>query len=111
MAADARRTLSAAQLDRAYQDIWLARGTDISAAEAQAWTRSGQPRRAVVALDAGRALTLSEALDTRSAAGRLLAGNHRELADRYERAVDQFRRAATARESARSQGRPPAAGS
>lgn len=95
MAADARRTLSAAQLDRAYQDIWLAHGTDISAAEAQAWIRSGQQRRAAAALETGRALALSEALDTRGAPGRLLAGNHRELADRYEQAVGLLRQLAT----------------
>ena len=111
MAADARRTLSAAQLDRAYQDTWLAHGTDIGAAEAQAWIRSGQPRQAAVALDAGRALALSEALDMRGAPGRLVAGNHRELAGRYERAVDRLRRAATAREPARSPRRPPPADS
>ena len=74
MAADARRTLSAAQLDRVYQDTWLARGTDIGAAEAQAWIRSGQPRQAAVALDAGRALALSEALDTRGAPAGLSRG-------------------------------------
>jgi tetratricopeptide (TPR) repeat protein len=95
MAADARRTLFAAQVDRAYQDIWLARGTDISAAQAQAWIRSGQQRRAAAALETGRALALSEALDTRGAPSRLLAGNHRELADRYEQAVGLLRRVAT----------------
>ena len=57
----------------------------------------GQPRLAAVALDAGRALALSEALDMRGAPGRLRAGNHGELADRYERAIGLLRQAATAR--------------
>jgi tetratricopeptide (TPR) repeat protein len=96
-AAEARRTLFGAQLDRTYRDTWLARGDDITAAEASAWARSGQPRRAAAALDAGRALALSEALDARTVAGRLRARSHHELAARYEQAMRALARIATTR--------------
>ena len=95
-AAEARRTLFGAQLDRAYRDTWLARGEDITAAEASAWVRSGQPRRAAAALDAGRALALSEALDARTVAGRLRGRSHHGLAARYEQAMRSLARIATA---------------
>lgn len=97
VAAEARRTLFSAQLDRAHRDTWLARGEDITAAEASAWVRSGQPGRAVAALDAGRALALSEALDARTVAGRLRARSHDGLAARYEQAMRSLALIATAR--------------
>jgi hypothetical protein len=86
-AAGARRALSGAQVDRAARDTWLGRGEDIAVAEAFAWVRCGQPRQAATALDGGRALELSEALDVRTLAGRLRARNHGDLADRYEKAA------------------------
>jgi hypothetical protein len=93
-AAAARRTLSGAQLSRAYRDTWLAHSQDIPAAEASAWAHCGQPRQAATALDAGRALALSEALDARSVTSSLRALGRHELAARYEAAALQLERAA-----------------
>ena len=95
-AAEARRTLFGTQLSHAHRNTWLARSEDIAAAEAFAWVRSGELRRAATAVDNGRALALSDALDARTVAGRLRAGKHDELAARYERAVDRLARVATA---------------
>jgi hypothetical protein len=95
-AAEARRTLFGTQLSRANRDTWLARSEDIAAAEAFAWARSDQPRRAATALDNGRALALADALDARTVAARLRAGGHDDLAVRYEQAAGRIARLATA---------------
>lgn len=91
-AAEARRALFGTQLDRAHQDTWLAREEVITVAEAFAWVHCREPRRAATALDGGRALRLSEVLDTRTLADRLRAGSHQELADRYEQAIERLAR-------------------
>lgn len=93
-AAEGRRTLFGTQLSQANGSTWLARGEDIAAAEAFAWACSGEPRRAATALDSGRALALSDALDARTVAGRLRAGKHDDLAARYEQALDRLARVA-----------------
>jgi hypothetical protein len=95
-AAQARRMLFGTQLSRAHRNTWLARSEGLSAAEALAWARCGQLRRAAVSLDSGRALALSGEVDARSAASRLRAGRHDELAARYEQAVDRLGRLASA---------------
>lgn len=86
-AAEVRRTLFGTQLSHVHRNTWLARSEDIAAAEAFAWVRSGHPRRAATALDNGRALSLSDALDARTVADRLRAGSRHELAARYEQAM------------------------
>lgn len=95
-AAEARHTLFGVQLSHAHRNIWLARSEDIAAAEAFAWVRSGEPRSAVTALDNGRALALSDALDAHTVADRLRTERHDELARRYEQALDRVARLATA---------------
>jgi len=96
-AAEARRVLFGTHLSYAHRNTWLARSEDITAAEAFAWVRSGQSQRAAIAVDNGRALALSEALDARTVVGRLRARDHSELADRYERAMDLLATFAAAR--------------
>ena len=95
-AAEARRTLFGTQLSHAHRNTWLARSDDLAAAEAFARVRSCQPRRAATALDNGRALALSDALDARTVVVRLRASSHDDLAARYEQAVDRLARLATA---------------
>lgn len=96
-AAGARRMLFGTQLGRAHRNTWLAHGQDITAAEASAWAHCGQPRQAATAMDAGRALALSEALEAGAITMRLRALGRHELADRYERTALQFARVVAAR--------------
>ncbi|MFD1545080.1 hypothetical protein [Nonomuraea guangzhouensis] len=96
-AVEARRALFGVQRERAHQTSWLRWGEDVNAAEAVARIRCGMPGKAVAALDGGRALGLSEALETRTLPDRLRAQGHDELAARYERAVARLARALTAR--------------
>jgi len=103
-AAEARRALFGAQLSRAYRETWLMREEDIAVAEAFAWVHCRKPRRAATALDGGRALGLAEALDARVLADRLRAGNHWELANRYEQATEQLAWATAARRVGRAAG-------
>jgi tetratricopeptide (TPR) repeat protein len=96
-AAGARRALFGAQPSRTYRNTWLAHGQDITAAEASAWAHCGQPQQAAAALDAGRALALSEVLDASTITIRLRALDRHELADRYEMAALRLSRVVAAR--------------
>ncbi|GAA2216429.1 hypothetical protein GCM10009850_118980 [Nonomuraea monospora] len=95
-AATARRALFGVQRDNTHKAAWLRWGEDVNAAEAFARVRCGTPGQAVAALDAGRALMLSEALETRALPGRLRAQGRHDLAARYERALARAHREAVA---------------
>ena len=79
------------QRSRLHGDAWLKRGEDLNAAEAYARFRTGKLREAVTALDRGRALRLSAALDGRVVAARLRIDQQDGLADRYERTIKRLR--------------------
>lgn len=106
-AAGARRMLFGTQTSRTYRNTWLAHGGDITAAEASAWTHCGQLQRAASALDAGRALALSEALDASTITSRLRTAGHHELAARYAEATLKLTRSIAARSVASSSPQPP----
>jgi hypothetical protein len=96
-AAATRRSLFGRQLEPAHRNSWLVRGEDLSVAGAFARVRCAEPNFAATALEAGRALGLAEVLDARTLADRLLGSSHRDLADRYEQAMNRVARAATTR--------------
>jgi tetratricopeptide (TPR) repeat protein len=79
-----------AHQSHAHRSRWLDLRTEITVGEAYARLRSGEPGRAVAALDGGRALTMSEQLEARTTAARLRAAGHRDLADRYEQASRRY---------------------
>jgi tetratricopeptide (TPR) repeat protein len=79
-----------AHQSRSHRGRWLDRRSEITVGEAYARLRSGEPGRAVAALDSGRALTMSEQLESRTTAARLRATGHRDLADRYEQASRRY---------------------
>lgn len=92
-AAKARQALAGAQLDPAHRDSWLARADMLGAVEVYARVRSGNDLpNAVVALESGRALGLSEALDARTIVDRLCAAGRHELADKYRSAAERVAR-------------------
>jgi CHAT domain-containing protein len=73
---------------------WLGRAGRLAARAAFALARRGQPGEAVVVLETGRAVLLSESLDRQRAdLTRLAAAGRGDLRDRYERAAARAARA------------------
>jgi tetratricopeptide (TPR) repeat protein len=90
LATQARRTLAAGQIGFEQRSAWLAYGEDLAVSETLARIHSGRLHDAVVALEAGRALTLAASLDTRTVSARLRARHENDLADRYEDSAARF---------------------
>jgi tetratricopeptide (TPR) repeat protein len=81
------------QLVRADKETWLKEAHDLPALAAHAYVASGDRRSAVVALERGRALLLSEVLELGQADVRALGrGATAELAQRYKAAAERWLR-------------------
>jgi tetratricopeptide (TPR) repeat protein len=100
-ATQARRTLAAGQIGFEQRSDWLAYGEDLAVCETLAHLQGGRLHDAVVALEAGRALTLAESLDTRTASARLRALHENDLADRYQEIAARFSRTLASHDGSR----------
>ncbi|MFP8882952.1 CHAT domain-containing protein [Streptomyces mangrovi] len=79
------------QLLREEKETWLAESQGLPAEAAHALFRAGRWKEAVVALEAGLGLLLSEALEAeRIDLGRLSGTDHSDLAGRYRAAVSEL---------------------
>lgn len=87
-ALEATERLFKVQLLREDKETWLTESQGLSSNAAYALFRAGRQEEAVVALEAGRSLLLSEALEgDRTSLGRLADLDHASLIDRYQAAV------------------------
>jgi tetratricopeptide (TPR) repeat protein len=96
-AVDAWRAASAArwhlfgvQADPEHGSDWLRRDEETAAVGALALVRCNRPLDALVALDAGRGLRLTRALEQRSTVERLLRAGHPDLGERLEQALSDL---------------------
>jgi tetratricopeptide (TPR) repeat protein len=88
LALQASRCLFVAQALRPHREAWLRTAQGLPSETAYALAKSGDLDGAVVALEQGQALLLSEALDhQRVRFDDLAAGGHRELVERYRLAA------------------------
>jgi hypothetical protein len=87
----AMRVLFATQLLRIHKETWLREAVDLSAAAASAYARCADTRGAVIALEGGRAVLLSEALELDRVRLVELGEQRPDLAERYRRAVARWR--------------------
>jgi CHAT domain-containing protein len=80
-----------AQLNREHKEQWLVEAQALPARAAYAMAKTDDPRSAVVALEQGRALLLSDRLERdRIDLERLAGQGHRDLAGRYRSLTDQL---------------------
>ena len=82
------RRLFAVQLHRGYREAWLSTARDIPPRAAWAHAQRGDSPGAVMAMEAGRALLLSDALERdRADLSSLIAAGRSELAERFRGAA------------------------
>jgi CHAT domain-containing protein/tetratricopeptide (TPR) repeat protein len=85
---DALRELYQVQLRRAHRESTLRAAAGLPVRAAHAAVRAGRPQAAVVALEEGRAVMLSEALERiQTDLSRLMASGREDLAERYQQAA------------------------
>jgi CHAT domain-containing protein/tetratricopeptide (TPR) repeat protein len=78
-----------AQLLRQNKEVWLQAAQGLPARAAYAFAKNGEPESAVLALERGRAVLLSEAVE-RNDLERLKEPGHRELYERFRAAEDKL---------------------
>lgn len=90
-ALNATERLFRTQLSRQHKETWLSEAIGLPARAAYALARTGDPSGAVVALEGGRAMLLSETLERDRADLQRLADLGRgDLAERYRQAADRI---------------------
>jgi hypothetical protein len=90
-AIDLAERLFRTQLFRSHKEAWLREAKALPARAAYALAKSGDAAGAVLALERGRALLLSESLERdRANLDHLVDLGHREFAERYRRAAGRL---------------------
>jgi hypothetical protein len=90
LALSALETLVSIQLTRAHQESWLTAMGSIAADTAYAHVLRARRRAAVLALERGRSLLLSEVLERDRGVRDLASLNRADLADRFRRAAERL---------------------
>jgi CHAT domain-containing protein len=103
LAVEAMQQLFRTQLGRQDKEVWLREAEGIGALAAYGQAMAGEPAKGVLALEATRALLLTEALERdRAELNALVQAGSGDLVDRYRQAADQWRELARSLDAGRA---------